>query len=200
MRTTPEVVAPARGDRAYFLAIAVASAAALALLSWLILLRKGDASLDVDLRFMPAVNAGLNATAATLLTLGWLAIRQQRTALHRRLMVSAFAASALFLVGYLAYHYVHGDTKYVGPYRGAYLALLASHVLPRAHLALRQRDGRARLLRAPRVRARGPLSRRHSPQLLMPAISDEQLEMIVTSSGTAQDEPWRSAIQLRSAS
>lgn len=129
MSTTPEVAAPARADRAYFISIAVASAAALALLSWLLLLRKGDASLDLDLRFMPAVNAGLNATAATLLTLGWLAIRQQRTELHRRLMVSAFAASSLFLVGYLAYHYVHGDTKYVGPYRGPYLALLASHVL-----------------------------------------------------------------------
>jgi putative membrane protein len=44
-------------------------------------------------------------------------------------MVSAFAASALFLVCYLAYHYVHGDTRYVGDWRALYLVILASHVL-----------------------------------------------------------------------
>jgi putative membrane protein len=37
----------------------------------------------------------------------------------------------LFLVGYLAYHYVHGDTRFpgTGTWRGIYLAILASHVL-----------------------------------------------------------------------
>ncbi|MEM1413286.1 MAG: DUF420 domain-containing protein [Myxococcota bacterium] len=129
MSAAGTVAGPSSRDRAYFVAIALASVAALALLAWLLLLRKGDAGVGVDLRFMPAVNAGLNATAATLLLGGWVAIRQKRTALHRRLMVSAFLASTLFLVGYLTYHYVHGDTRYVGPYRGAYLALLASHVL-----------------------------------------------------------------------
>src|SRR5690606_21942747 len=49
--------------------------------------------------------------------------------LHRRLAVGAFAASALFLVGYVTYHYVHGDTRYEGGHRGLYLSILASHVL-----------------------------------------------------------------------
>jgi putative membrane protein len=46
-------------------------------------------------------------------------------------MISAFASSTFFLVGYLAYHYVHGDSKYpgTGGVRIAYLVLLASHVL-----------------------------------------------------------------------
>jgi putative membrane protein len=46
-------------------------------------------------------------------------------------MLGAFASSSLFLVGYVAYHYVHGDTKYAGAgsMRVVYLALLASHVL-----------------------------------------------------------------------
>jgi putative membrane protein len=46
-------------------------------------------------------------------------------------MVSAFAASSLFLVCYLAYHYLHGDTKFqgVGPVRVLYFAILISHVL-----------------------------------------------------------------------
>ena len=38
--------------------------------------------------------------------------------------------STLFLVGYLVYHYVHGDTKYpgTGPIRTVYLSMLVSHI------------------------------------------------------------------------
>ncbi|MBF5046642.1 DUF420 domain-containing protein [Aggregicoccus sp. 17bor-14] len=125
----PSPAAPRLGDRAFFLLIALVSVLALALLAWLLLVRRGGPVAGVDLRFMPAVNAGLNALAAALLTAGWVAIRRGQRALHQRLMVSAFGASALFLVGYLAYHYVHGDTRYVGPARGLYLLVLASHIL-----------------------------------------------------------------------
>ncbi len=50
---------------------------------------------------------------------------------HRVFMVGAFAASSLFLVCYLAYHAVHGDTRYAGTgaMRTVYLAVLATHVL-----------------------------------------------------------------------
>jgi putative membrane protein len=46
-------------------------------------------------------------------------------------MVSAFASSSLFLIGYVVYHYVHGDTKFTGTgtIRTVYLAVLISHVL-----------------------------------------------------------------------
>jgi putative membrane protein len=46
-------------------------------------------------------------------------------------MISAFCASSLFLVGYVAYHYVHGDTKYAGQgaLRYVYFGVLISHVL-----------------------------------------------------------------------
>lgn len=46
-------------------------------------------------------------------------------------MVSAFASSALFLVGYVLYHYFHGDTSYTGEgvVRVVYFAILISHVL-----------------------------------------------------------------------
>jgi putative membrane protein len=48
---------------------------------------------------MPSVNAGLNALSALCLLAGWVAIRRGRVALHRALMTSAFASSALFLAG-----------------------------------------------------------------------------------------------------
>jgi putative membrane protein len=118
-------------DRTFFVFNGVVSVAALALLSWLLLFHGGLSSPTVDLRFMPGVNAVLNGTAATLLVAGWVAIKKQRADLHRYFMVAAFAASALFLVGYLAYHAVHGDTKFggTGAVKVAYLVILASHVL-----------------------------------------------------------------------
>lgn len=120
-----------RNDRTFFIFNAVVSVAALSLLGWLLLIHGGMKNSELDLRFMPGVNAGFNALAATLLVAGRVAIARKKVELHRYLMVFAFAASALFLVGYLAYHAVHGDTKFggTGAVRAAYLVLLASHVL-----------------------------------------------------------------------
>jgi putative membrane protein len=119
---------PADDDRRFFVFNAIVSTIALAILAWLLLLREGGGT-GSDLSFMPAVNAALNGTAACLLTAGFVAIRRKRPDVHRYLMVAAFAASSLFLAGYLAYHYAHGDTRYEGPHRALYLTILASHVL-----------------------------------------------------------------------
>ena len=86
----------------------------------------------MDLSFLPALNACLNALAASLLVLGRRLIRQGRVDAHRRSMLSAFAVSSLFLAGYVA-HKVSRDfentTFHVeGVAKLAYLALLASHV------------------------------------------------------------------------
>lgn len=120
--------ADAKADRSFFIFNAVVSTAAVALI-WYLLLGRRESTGGVDLRFMPAVNASLNALSAVMLTSGLIAVRKKRADIHRYFMVAACVCSALFLVGYLGYHYVHGDTKYVGAYRGAYLAMLASHVL-----------------------------------------------------------------------
>lgn len=120
----------ARGDRRFMIANAAVSALALALLAWLLLLRRAAPGAS-DLSFMPAVNASLNALAALLLVTGYVAIKRRDRQLHKRLMVSAFCASSLFLIGYVAYHYVHGDTKFTGEgvIRIVYFSVLVSHVL-----------------------------------------------------------------------
>ncbi|XXV16308.1 DUF420 domain-containing protein [Sorangium sp. So ce1182] len=116
-------------DRSFFVFNAVLSAAALAFLAYILIIRRGAGG--ADLRFMPPLNAALNATAATLLVAGWVAIKRRAVVVHKYLMVSAFVASSLFLVGYLAYHFVHGDTKYqgTGPLRAVYFAVLISHIV-----------------------------------------------------------------------
>ena len=87
----------------------------------------------MDLSFVPALNASLNAVAAILLIRGRLLIRRGRVDAHRRAMLGAFAVSSLFLVLYVAHKAArsfentpfHGE----GAARAAYLALLASHVI-----------------------------------------------------------------------
>ncbi len=117
-------------DRRFAVFNAVVSAAALSFLFWLLVLHDGVSGV-ADLRFMPAVNAMFNATAATLLASAWIAIRRGNRALHKRLVVAAFACSALFLVGYIAYHAVHGDTRYPGEGwdKTLYLVILATHII-----------------------------------------------------------------------
>lgn len=125
---TADTAVVQREDRPFWIVNGVLSVVALAVLGYLLLVRHGSGSRDA-LSFMPAVNACFNGLTATLLVLAVRAIKNKQVTQHQVLMISAFASSSFFLVGYLAYHYVHGDTPYRGPGRGAYLALLASHVL-----------------------------------------------------------------------
>jgi protein SCO1/2/putative membrane protein len=86
----------------------------------------------MDLSFLPAVNAGLNAAATTLLLVGRRLIRKQRVDAHRRTMLAAFAVSTLFLALYLTHKASKGfeNTTFhaEGLAKLAYLALLVSHV------------------------------------------------------------------------
>lgn len=116
--------------------------------------------------FLPTVNAVLNACAAALLVVGrGLARRGDARSLdrHKKVMLSAFAVSSLFLVLYVA-HKVGRDFENT-PFHGeglaqvGYLALLASHVvlamtvppLAIALIVLGLRDRRARHRRLARV-------------------------------------------------
>ena len=114
-------------DRRGALAIAGVSVIAISLVMWLT--TRPPAALGVNLSFMPAINAGFNLLSALLLTLGWRAIRAGDKKRHQRLMSAAFVSSTLFFVGYLAYHYAHGDVRYEGSWRAGYLVILVSHIV-----------------------------------------------------------------------
>jgi uncharacterized membrane protein YozB (DUF420 family) len=81
---------------------------------------------------LPAVNAALNATAATLLTVGFVAIKRKRVALHKACMVAAFATSSLFLVTYVTHKIlIKGHTPFAGAglARAVYFTILISHTI-----------------------------------------------------------------------
>ena len=124
------VTASPQADRNFFIINALLSTGAIAFIAF-ILLRDVSPQGEDRLAFLPAVNATMNALSSICLAAGWIAIRRRAIHVHRVLMVSAFAFSAVFLVGYLVYHSVHGDTHFAGTglERTLYLTMLASHIV-----------------------------------------------------------------------
>lgn len=123
---TSEVVPDTRAPLAL---IAAVSAVACGFLFWLLYFR--DVEPQSSWTFLPALNAVMNACASACLIAGWRAIRLNQPKMHRTFMLSAFAFSSLFLIGYIAHHTLHGDTKFQGEglIKIAYLIILASHVV-----------------------------------------------------------------------
>jgi uncharacterized membrane protein YozB (DUF420 family) len=85
----------------------------------------------VPVEHLPALNAALNATSATLLVVGYLFIRRRKVAEHRLCMLSAFLASSLFLISYLTLRYYAGMTQFTGQgwIRPVYFTILTSHTI-----------------------------------------------------------------------
>jgi uncharacterized membrane protein YozB (DUF420 family) len=83
----------------------------------------------ITLQDLPAINATLNAIAAVLLTVGFMLIRQKRIDAHRKVMLTAFGVSVVFLICYLVYHAQAGVNYYqhTGPIRTVYLTILFTH-------------------------------------------------------------------------
>jgi len=84
----------------------------------------------VSVHDLPAVNATLNGVAGVLLLIGFLLIRSRKIGLHRRFMIAAFIASALFLVSYIVYHAQVGSVRFTrqGLVRPLYFTILITHV------------------------------------------------------------------------
>jgi len=80
---------------------------------------------------LPTINAVLNATAAILLIWGFTLIRRKRIQTHRKVMITAFATSCLFLACYLIYHYQVGSVRFqkTGIIRTVYLSILGTHTV-----------------------------------------------------------------------
>ena len=80
---------------------------------------------------LPALNATLNGVAALFLLGGYAFIKRRQIGAHRACMLSAFAASALFLVSYVIYHANAGSKPFpgTGPIRVVYFFILITHVV-----------------------------------------------------------------------
>jgi uncharacterized membrane protein YozB (DUF420 family) len=80
---------------------------------------------------LPTLNAVLNGSAAILLATGyWLIVNRRREA-HRRVMISAFAVSTVFLASYLLHHWHAGMVYFqgTGTVKTVYLWILGTHTI-----------------------------------------------------------------------
>jgi len=81
---------------------------------------------------IPAMNAVFNAISSILLVTGFCLIKQGKQKLHRYVMTGALVSSALFLTGYVYYHYKVGHVEFPAEYplaRKIYLSILIPHIL-----------------------------------------------------------------------
>jgi putative membrane protein len=112
------------------LVILAVSAGVLVLLLTVIYGHGRAAEIPAWVSWLPAWNAFFNGTSAVLLVLAYRAILRRDVLLHMRLVLASLGSSALFLVSYIVYHAVHGDTKFGGQgiVRPIYFFILITHI------------------------------------------------------------------------
>ncbi len=81
--------------------------------------------------YLPALNAFINGACFILLLLSFYFIKQKRIDMHKKINLTTFFLSAVFLVSYVLYHYFADETKFPAdhPLRGLYLFILVSHII-----------------------------------------------------------------------
>jgi putative membrane protein len=93
---------------------------------------------------LPMLNAFLNGSCSVLLIFSFMAIKKRNIPLHRKLNLTAFLLSSLFLLSYVTAHYFIPDTRYgdldhngildaaesaaVSGIKPFYLSILLSHI------------------------------------------------------------------------
>ena len=111
--------------------IVLLSIAVFVFLTWFIYFKARSSFHNPLIDKLPLLNCVLNGLSAICLSAGVIAIKQKNEERHKKFMLSAFLFSAIFLVSYLVYHNVHGDTKFLthGIVRPIYFFILISHIL-----------------------------------------------------------------------
>ncbi len=85
---------------------------------------------SLDVSGLPLVNATLNSITTLLLILALVFIKQKKIDAHKKVMLTAFGTSALFLISYVIYHWFKAGPKlYMGEWTTFYYTILLSHIV-----------------------------------------------------------------------
>lgn len=81
--------------------------------------------------WLPTLNATINATCSILLIASYISIRNKKVQLHKRLNITTFILSSVFLISYVIFHSFGIETKFPAdnPVRPFYLTILISHII-----------------------------------------------------------------------
>ena len=85
----------------------------------------------MNLTLFPTINALLNGLTAVQLLTGYFFILHGKRSIHKKIMLSAFATSIVFLTSYLYYHAHVGSVPFKGTgiIRPVYFTILLSHTV-----------------------------------------------------------------------
>jgi putative membrane protein len=86
---------------------------------------------DVNLKFLPFLNAVLNSFTFVFLIAALVSIKQKNIQRHRRYIFAAFISTTLFLISYVTYHALAPTTYYGGHgiLRPIYFFILITHIV-----------------------------------------------------------------------
>lgn len=121
---------PALAGKTPVAIILAVSALAVAFLFWLIYFKDGVPRAADQTSVLPPLNASLNALSALSIIGGIVSIKSGQHRRHGAFMLAAFGFSATFLLCYIVYYWLHGNTEFQsqGPVRIAYFSILMSHI------------------------------------------------------------------------
>lgn len=80
---------------------------------------------------LPLLNATINGTCSLLLISSLMAIKRKNIQLHKKLNITTFVLSSLFLVSYIIFHSFGVETRFPAdnPLRPFYLVILLTHII-----------------------------------------------------------------------
>lgn len=87
---------------------------------------------DFDIHIFAKINAIINSAVSVLLLAGLITVKNKKNyVLHKKIMLTAMALSALFLISYVCHHLLAGDTRYggEGTIRIVYFFILITHII-----------------------------------------------------------------------
>jgi putative membrane protein len=120
-----------KNDTKYLILIGILSVAIPVVVALLFYVPQAGGLGNLDVSFLPHLNAALNSGTAICLIAGFLFIKNKKQRYHITAMVTAFVLSSIFLVSYVIYHYQGTHTTFpgVGAIRTIYFFILITHII-----------------------------------------------------------------------
>ena len=118
-------------DKKFFILSVAVSVIVFSVVVILNIIPKPDFAPPLFVKHLPLLNAFLNGTCSVLLLASLYFIRKKNILVHKKINITAFFLSSIFLVSYILFHYFSEETKFPSDnsLRPLYLVILISHII-----------------------------------------------------------------------